>query len=102
VIAYVFKPPVEALGWRMETLEDAAYVVRKYAIDAGDAEARRLVRAMRDAQTIKDAAAAEIRLRAWAQMVTAPPGPPISATGGNVSTLASCGDPRRRDAGFDR
>src|SRR5262249_26400261 len=66
MIAYQLKPPVEAFGWRMETLEDAAYVVRKYAIEADDGGARKLVRFMRDAQTIQEAGLAESRLRAWA------------------------------------
>jgi hypothetical protein len=66
MIAYQLKPPVEAFGWRMETLEDAAYVVRKYAIEADDGAARKLVRFMRDAQTIQEAGLAEGRLRAWA------------------------------------
>jgi hypothetical protein len=65
VIAYELKPPVEAFGWRMETLEDAAYVVRKYAIETEDADARKLVRFIRDAQTMQDAVIAEGRLRAW-------------------------------------
>ena len=66
MIAYQLKPPVEAFGWRMETLEDAAYVVRKYAIEADDGAARKLVRFMRDAQTMQEAGLAEGRLRAWA------------------------------------
>jgi hypothetical protein len=66
MIAYELKPPIEAFGWRMETLEDAAYVVRKYAIEADDGDARKLVRFMRDAQTFQEAAIAEARLRAWA------------------------------------
>jgi hypothetical protein len=56
VIAYQLKPPVEAFGWRMETLEDAAYVVRKYAIETDDGQARKLVRFIRDAQTMQEAA----------------------------------------------
>jgi len=71
VIAYQLRPPVEAFGWRMETLEDAAYVVRKYAIEAEDADARKLVRFMRDAQTMQEATIAEGRLRAWALAATA-------------------------------
>jgi hypothetical protein len=66
VIAYQLRPPVEAFGWRMETLEDAAYVVRKYAIETDDGAARKLVRFMRDAQTMHEAGIAESRLRAWA------------------------------------
>lgn len=66
MIAYELKPPVEAFGWRMETLEDAAYVVRKYAIETDDVTARKLVRFMRDAQTMQEAGIAESRLRAWA------------------------------------
>ena len=66
MIAYQLKPPVEAFGWRMETLEDAAYVVRKYAIETDDGQARKLVRFMRDAQTMQEAGIAEGRLRAWA------------------------------------
>lgn len=66
MIAYQLKPPVEAFGWRMETLEDAAYVVRRYAIETDDGAARKLVRFMRDAQTIQEAGVAESRLRAWA------------------------------------
>ncbi len=66
MIAYQLKPPVEAFGWRMETLEDAAYVVRKYAIETDDGAARKLVRFMRDAQTMQEAGIAESRLRAWA------------------------------------
>jgi hypothetical protein len=69
VIAYRLRPPVEAFGWRIETLEDAAYVVRKYAIETDDGAARKLVRFMRDAQTMQEAGIAEGRLRAWA-MVT--------------------------------
>jgi len=71
MIAYDIKPPIEAFGWRMETLEDAAYVVRKYAIESDDGEARKLVRFMRDAQTFQEAAIAEARLRAWALATTA-------------------------------
>ena len=66
MIAYELKPPVEAFGWRMETLEDAAYVVRRYAIETDDGAARKLVRFMRDAQTVQEAGLAESRLRAWA------------------------------------
>ena len=66
MIAYQLKPPVEAFGWRMETLEDAAYVVRKYAIETDDGAARKLVRFMRDAQTMQEAGIAEGRVRAWA------------------------------------
>lgn len=66
MIAYQLRPPVEAFGWRMETLEDAAYVVRKYAIETDDGAARKLVRFMRDAETMQDAGIAEGRLRAWA------------------------------------
>ncbi len=66
MIAYQLRPPVEAFGWRMETLEDAAYVVRKYAIETDDIAARKLVRFMRDAQTMQEAGIAESRLRAWA------------------------------------
>jgi len=66
MIAYELKPPVEAFGWRIETLEDAAYVVRKHAIEAEDADARKLVRFIRDAQTMQQAVIAEGRLRAWA------------------------------------
>jgi hypothetical protein len=69
MIAYQLKPPVEAFGWRMETLEDAAYVVRKYAIETDDGQARKLARFVRDAQTMQEAGIAEGRLRAWA-MVT--------------------------------
>jgi hypothetical protein len=54
----------------METLEDAAYVVRKYAIEADDGAARKLVRFMRDAQSIREAGIAEGRLRAWATAAT--------------------------------
>ena len=70
MIAYQLKPPVEAFGWRMETLEDAAYVVRKYAIETDDGAARKLVRFMRDAQTMQEAGLAEGRLRAWAIVTT--------------------------------
>jgi hypothetical protein len=70
MIAYQLKPPVEAFGWRMETLEDAAYVVRKYAIETDDGTARKLVRFMRDAQTMQEAGIAESRLRAWAMITT--------------------------------
>jgi hypothetical protein len=66
MIAYQLKPPVEAFGWRMETLEDAAYVVRKYAIETDDGVARKLVRFMRDAETMQEAGIAESQLRAWA------------------------------------
>jgi hypothetical protein len=66
MIGYQLKPPVEAFGWQMETLEDAAYVVRRYAIETDDSAARKLVRFMRDAQTIEEAGVAESRLRAWA------------------------------------
>lgn len=66
MIAYQLRPPVEAFGWRMENLEDAAYVVRKYAIETDDGAARKLVRFMRDAQTTQEAGIAEGRLRAWA------------------------------------
>ncbi len=66
MIAYQLKPPVEAFGWRMETLEDAAYVVRRYAIETDDSTARKLVRFMRDAQTMQEAGIAESQLRAWA------------------------------------
>jgi len=66
MIAYELKPPIEAFGWRMETLEDAAYVVRRYAIETDDGAARKLVRFMRDAQTVQEAGLAESRLRAWA------------------------------------
>jgi hypothetical protein len=66
MIAYQLKPPVEAFGWQMATLEDAAYVVRRYAIETDDSAARKLVRFMRDAQTIQEAGVAERRLRAWA------------------------------------
>lgn len=66
MIAYQLRPPVEAFGWRMETLEDAAYVVRKYAIETDDGAARKLVRFMRDAETMQEAGIAEGRLRAWA------------------------------------
>jgi len=66
MIAYDLKPPIEAFGWRMETLEDAAYVVRKYAIETDDSASRKLVRFMRDAQTVQEAGIAESRLRAWA------------------------------------
>jgi hypothetical protein len=66
MIAYQLRPPIEAFGWRMETLEDAAYVVRKYAIETDDGTARKLVRFMRDAQTMQEAGIAEGRLRAWA------------------------------------
>ena len=55
MIAYELKPPVEAFGWRMETLEDASYVVRKYAIETDDGAARKLVRFMRDAQSMQEA-----------------------------------------------
>ena len=71
MIAYQLRPPVEAFGWRMETLEDAAYVVRKYAIETDDGAARKLVRFMRDAETMQDAGIAEGRLRAWALATTA-------------------------------
>ena len=71
MIAYELKPPIEAFGWRMETLEDAAYVVRRYAIETDDNDARKLVRFMRDAQTFQEAAIAEARLRAWALAATA-------------------------------
>jgi len=66
MIAYEIRPPIEAFGWRIETLEDAAYVVRKYAIETDDSDARKLVRFMRDAQTFQEASIAEARLRAWA------------------------------------
>ena len=66
MIAYQLRPPVEAFGWRIETLEDAAYVVRKYAIETDDGAARKLVRFMRDAETMREAGIAEGRLRAWA------------------------------------
>lgn len=65
MIAYDLKPPIEAWGQRMTTLEDAAYVVRKYAIESDDADARKLVRFMRDLETIHEASIAEGRLRAW-------------------------------------
>lgn len=70
MIAYELRPPIETFGWRMETLEDAAYVVRKYAIESDDADARKLVRLMRDAQTQQEAAIAEAQLRAWALATT--------------------------------
>jgi hypothetical protein len=88
MIAYELKPPVEALGWRMENLEDAAYVVRKYVIETDDAVARRLVRFMRDAQTMGEAAIAEARLRAWAVTVKAAAKPGRAAPA--KSTSAGC------------
>ena len=71
VIAYELNPPVEMRGQLMATLEDAAYFVRKFAIEADDADARRLVRLMRDAETAQEALEAESRLRAWVITVIA-------------------------------
>jgi len=65
MIAYELNPPIEAWGHRMYTLEDAAYVVRKFAIESDDSDARKLVRFMRDVETLQQAIIAESRLRAW-------------------------------------
>ena len=70
MIAYQLRPPVEAFGWQIETLEEAAYVVRKYAIETDDAAARKLVRFMRDVENMQGAGIAEGLLRAWVLTTT--------------------------------
>lgn len=71
MIAYELTPPIEAWGQHLKTLDEAAYVVRQFAIESNNSEARKLVRLMRDAQTVQEATVAESRLRAWLLTVSA-------------------------------
>lgn len=55
----------EVFGQTVETLEDAAYVVRQHVIAHFDRDGARLVRELRSASSEDEISAAEFHLAAW-------------------------------------
>ena len=59
------RPPIDLFGTEARDFEEAAYLVRQFAIQALDDDARRLVRRLKDCSSLLEARLLEANLRTW-------------------------------------